>query len=310
LRVALKGAHWSAMYCGRVTCDVVSDSSNRCCCLWCRPSPLQAEQALSDSEEVESSSGGGGAGGSFVDGEGEDQPGDDGGGSFTATRRSLEKHRRKGVSSEAFASTADIPALALSSAFFQPSPSPVKSHGGNVAGDDCAVEIAGFSSGGDDPYSAFNTGEGSDFEHPKDEATAKAIKSALSKHFLFKGLVPEVLDGIVRQMFEVTVAPGQRLIQQGATGDNMYVCTEGRLDCHVSNPGVPEPGPKVMEYGPGSSFGELTLMYDCPRPSTVQVGLAHGGVPRGGDALDALFHGTAGHDDLDVRLAGWHLSPR
>ena len=39
LRVTLKDAHWSALCREPMTCDFVSSSSNRWCCLWCRPSP-------------------------------------------------------------------------------------------------------------------------------------------------------------------------------------------------------------------------------------------------------------------------------
>jgi hypothetical protein len=37
--VALHDADWSALYREPMTCDFVSSPSNRCRCLWCRPSP-------------------------------------------------------------------------------------------------------------------------------------------------------------------------------------------------------------------------------------------------------------------------------
>jgi hypothetical protein len=39
LCVALSDAHWPALHREPMTCDFVSSSSNRCCCLWCRPLP-------------------------------------------------------------------------------------------------------------------------------------------------------------------------------------------------------------------------------------------------------------------------------
>jgi hypothetical protein len=39
LRVALHDAHWTALYRESMTRDLVPSSSNRCCCLWCGPSP-------------------------------------------------------------------------------------------------------------------------------------------------------------------------------------------------------------------------------------------------------------------------------
>jgi hypothetical protein len=49
LRVALKDARWSALYREPMPCNVAASSSNRCRCLWCRPSPALA---AAEQEEV------------------------------------------------------------------------------------------------------------------------------------------------------------------------------------------------------------------------------------------------------------------
>jgi hypothetical protein len=51
LRVALKDAHWSALYREPMTRDFASSSSNRCRCLWCGPSRTSTDPRLPASPE-------------------------------------------------------------------------------------------------------------------------------------------------------------------------------------------------------------------------------------------------------------------
>jgi len=62
-------------------------------------------------------------------------------------------------------------------------------------------------------------------------------------------------------MFERKVDIGEVVIQQGDEGDNFYVVDEGVFDIFVN-------GVKVVEVGPGGSFGELALMYNTKRFSS------------------------------------------
>ena len=56
-------------------------------------------------------------------------------------------------------------------------------------------------------------------------------------------------------MFEKRVKNNEIVIQQGEEGDNFYVVGEGLFDIFVNSK-------KVVQVGPGGSFGELALMYN------------------------------------------------
>jgi len=72
-------------------------------------------------------------------------------------------------------------------------------------------------------------------------------------------------------MFETTVLEDKALINQGDAGDNFYVVDEGTFHIFVN-------GKKVLDVGPGGSFGELALMYNTPRAATVICGKGGGKV--------------------------------
>jgi cAMP-dependent protein kinase regulator len=63
-------------------------------------------------------------------------------------------------------------------------------------------------------------------------------------------------------MFEKKVESNETIIRQGEEGDNFYVVDQGIFDIYVNMQ-------KVIQIGPGGSFGELALMYNTPRAATV-----------------------------------------
>lgn len=57
--------------------------------------------------------------------------------------------------------------------------------------------------------------------------------------------------------------------RQGEQGDNFYVIAEGTFTARIAQPGDHEN--VVFTYESRGAFGELALMYNCPRAATVQV---------------------------------------
>lgn len=100
-----------------------------------------------------------------------------------------------------------------------------------------------------------------------DEAKMR-IRAVLQRSFLFSGLSAEELEIVVMAMEEVRLEAPQRIIQQGDDGDCLYVIEDGRLECKINKPGTGEEI-VVKTCEAGDAFGELALLYNCPRAASV-----------------------------------------
>merc|ERR1719324_259128 len=58
------------------------------------------------------------------------------------------------------------------------------------------------------------------------------------------------------------------IIRQGDDGDVLYVVEEGTLECYKNIDGNEK---MVKVVGPGDAFGELALLYSCPRAASVKA---------------------------------------
>jgi len=104
---------------------------------------------------------------------------------------------------------------------------------------------------------------------PKSEAAIQRIRKTIAGNILFAHLLPEQLQAIVDAMFEFSAKEGQRIINQGEEGDNFYVIDCGIVDIYVKNAeGIEN---LVLTLSEGGYFGELALMYGCPRAASVVV---------------------------------------
>ncbi|KAK8219888.1 hypothetical protein M8818_000862 [Zalaria obscura] len=111
--------------------------------------------------------------------------------------------------------------------------------------------------------------------HPKTAEQEARLKSAVANNFLFSHLDDDQSAQVLGALQERKIpAKDVKVIVQGDTGDYFYVVEQGSFDIYVSKTGKLEAGPegmgtKVASSGPGSSFGELALMYNAPRAATV-----------------------------------------
>ena len=102
---------------------------------------------------------------------------------------------------------------------------------------------------------------------PKSEASKALILSVLQGSFLFSQLAAGELDRVAGAMTSKAVSAGEVVIQQGDKGDYFYVVESGTFAITVD-------GAYVKTCGGGDSFGELSLLYSCPRAATVTADTA------------------------------------
>lgn len=92
--------------------------------------------------------------------------------------------------------------------------------------------------------------------------------SSPPRSFLFQSLDAKDLEVIVMAMDEVRCSSaGERLIQQGDDGDSLYLIEEGVFECKIKKGDGEELVVKTCESG--DAFGELALLYNCPRAASV-----------------------------------------
>merc|ERR1719235_999309 len=102
--------------------------------------------------------------------------------------------------------------------------------------------------------------------YDKTDDQKKRLGAVLSKSFLFSALESKDLDAVIGAMQEVPAEPEQVLIKEGDDGDFLLVIESGILDCKKVIGGE-EKVVKTCEAG--DAFGELALLYNCPRAASV-----------------------------------------
>ncbi|KAJ9533180.1 hypothetical protein QJQ45_018271 [Haematococcus lacustris] len=97
----------------------------------------------------------------------------------------------------------------------------------------------------------------------------EAIVTALQQLLLFNNLDKPTQRKIVSEMYEKPVVAGEILIQQGEMGlsaSQLYVVKSGKFEVLEKRKNVMF---KVNTKAAGDCFGEISLMYNCPRSATV-----------------------------------------
>lgn len=106
-------------------------------------------------------------------------------------------------------------------------------------------------------------------QYAKSPKVMARLAEYLEGGFLFRSLDPATRTALLLSMVEKAYAAGEAVITQGEAGDFFYIVDSGALDCYVAADDAPPPGRKVTSYAAGATFGELALMYGCPRKATI-----------------------------------------
>jgi len=96
----------------------------------------------------------------------------------------------------------------------------------------------------------------------KSEEAKNRIRNSIKDCFLFQGLTEDQEKEIIDAMAEKQVSKGEVIIEEGKDGDYFYIIEEGNFSALKK-------GTVVYTYEEKGSFGELALMYNCPRAATV-----------------------------------------
>ncbi|KAL8009540.1 putative cGMP-dependent kinase, protein kinase-like domain superfamily, rmlC-like jelly roll [Plasmopara halstedii] len=99
---------------------------------------------------------------------------------------------------------------------------------------------------------------------PKNNQTRAMITKALKSHYLFGSLDQGEIDEMIDVMAMVTIQASEAIITQGMSGKCFYVLESGNCDIEVDSK-------LVGTYTNGDAFGELALLYNCPRAATIRA---------------------------------------
>lgn len=97
------------------------------------------------------------------------------------------------------------------------------------------------------------------------------IMGAVSRNVIFSRLNEMQLTMLQEAMMEHTIHPGQNVITQGEKGNHFFIVDSGELDAFVQGEDPDSHPVRVRGFRAGESFGELALMYNCPRTATIQA---------------------------------------
>jgi cAMP-dependent protein kinase regulator len=101
----------------------------------------------------------------------------------------------------------------------------------------------------------------------KSAEVTESLLKIVSKSPLLRALDAEQRDMIVQAFTgPITMKSGEKIIQQGESGDTFYLLEDGSVDVFVMK--KDEEAKHVHTYKAGDSFGELAIMYNAPRAAT------------------------------------------
>ncbi|KAJ1430467.1 cyclic nucleotide-binding-like protein, partial [Ochromonadaceae sp. CCMP2298] len=96
------------------------------------------------------------------------------------------------------------------------------------------------------------------------ENTKYNLLAVLKRHFLFSQLRDYELEDVIDVMQAQYVEEAEVIIAEGDQGDLFYILEEGSCEIFIQ-------GESLGLIDSGSSFGDLALMYNCPRAATIRT---------------------------------------
>jgi len=102
--------------------------------------------------------------------------------------------------------------------------------------------------------------------YPKTDAQKARLGATLQKSFMFAALEQKDMEIILCAMKECIFSAGTKVITEGENGDYLFVIEKGNLECKKKINGEDKVVKVVNE---GDVFGELALLYNCPRAADV-----------------------------------------
>ena len=108
-------------------------------------------------------------------------------------------------------------------------------------------------------------------KYPKSDNVRKILDSATLDHVLFRGMATgsEERSKLIDAFHPMDCLEGQTVITQGATGEWFAVVESGAYVASHSGDSSLFSALGQKYSAPGSSFGELALLYDCLRAATI-----------------------------------------
>jgi CRP/FNR family transcriptional regulator, cyclic AMP receptor protein len=95
------------------------------------------------------------------------------------------------------------------------------------------------------------------------------VGETLAKIDIFRELHPEGIERLAAICAEETYRVGEVVFKEGDVGDKLYLILDGRVRISREVSGMGEEALAIL--GPGSAFGEMSLIDDFPRSADARV---------------------------------------
>ena len=102
----------------------------------------------------------------------------------------------------------------------------------------------------------------------KSQDQKEFIRDLLKNIFIFSSLDEEQFEAVIEAIEVKTVYKNDTVIQQGDEGNSLYIVGSGSLECRKIIKNVDT---FLLNYEKGGLFGELALLYNCPRAATIKA---------------------------------------